>query len=210
MATEMKTNCQGQQGFTLLELLIAMAIFAVMTSTAYFALNSIIKQSDILYEANTSLAQLQKTLTLLERDLIQMAPRTIRDGNGLIKPAILLSSDNTILEFTRGGRPVFGKQQSSLLRVQYEYTGDKLVRKTWNALDRVAESNMSTSTLLDNIEHFEIQLLGKNTWQKSWPEGITVDQYTNSQNKELPRAIRIDIHTKDFEDITRLIPSTLS
>lgn len=201
-------------GFTLIELLIAMAIFAVLAAMAYFSLNSVIKQSEIIKAADVSLAQLQKTITLIERDFMQITARSIRDESGQTQPALQVLSNHSTVEFTRDGRATFGQKQSSLLRVQYRFQENKIIRKSWSMLDRATDAKFIEMTLLEDIDTFSIQFLGAAGWQSDWSGSESNTGGQDSDSTELvvfalPRVIRITIKSESFGEIKRLIPGTL-
>jgi general secretion pathway protein J len=69
-------------GFTLLELLVALAIFAVLATMAYAALNSVLTARKQVEAKSARLSALQTALMIMERDVEQAVPRGIRDEFG--------------------------------------------------------------------------------------------------------------------------------
>jgi general secretion pathway protein J len=199
-------------GFSLIELLVAMAIFTVIASIAYFSLNQFNHQGKQLEEADMLLAKVQKAILLLEKDLMQLVPRSIRDENGQYQPALCYQQDTQTLAFTRNGRSDLGILQSSMVRVHYQFSNKKLTRRNWARLDRSAETPYSELVLLDNLEGFNVDFLGVKGWQASWPliaRGISDNQCAERDNR-LPRVIRIQLKVDGFGEIIRLIPGNLS
>ena len=92
-------------GFTLLELLVSITIFAVMSVMAYGGLSSVISNSESSKIALTRLQEVQQTMVNIERDFSQIAKRDIRDEFGSVR-AYLITDDNSdlLIEFTRNGR----------------------------------------------------------------------------------------------------------
>ena len=113
------------QGFTLLELLVAISIFGLLSVIAYSGLNSVLNTRQVLDEHMERLAEIQRTNLFLTADLRQIVKRDIRDEYGdLQKPLISneLNSDITsrLIELTRSGYPnPLGVTRSNLQRVAY-------------------------------------------------------------------------------------------
>ena len=93
-----------QQGFTLLEILIALAIFAIMSMMAYAGLAAILDARASTVPRSQQLAQLQTTLYLFNEDLNQVINRPIRDQFGSSEPAFSIGRGNEILFLTRTTR----------------------------------------------------------------------------------------------------------
>ncbi|NLC01615.1 MAG: type II secretion system minor pseudopilin GspJ, partial [Pseudomonas formosensis] len=74
-----RSERKRQGGFTLLEMLIAMAVFAVMSMVAYQGLRAVLDADHITREQAQRLADLQVTLSVLERDLAQVVDVRVRD-----------------------------------------------------------------------------------------------------------------------------------
>ena len=96
-----------QGGFTLLELLVAMAVFAIMSVVAYQGLRSVLQVNEVSREHAQVLADLQVSLSVLERDLSQLVDIRVRDEFGDRLPPLRLlpgSDDYPLLELVRAGR----------------------------------------------------------------------------------------------------------
>lgn len=192
-----------QQGFTLLELLIASIIFAIMAVMAYGGLDNVIKNSESSQQALDRLKQVQQSVMVLNRDLSQIIPRPIRDEYGNPQPYII--ADNTLdrlIEFTRGGRvnPA-GLLRSTLQRVAYRFDEDKLVRLQWPHLDRSQELEPTETILIDNVENVVIRFLDENAeWQEQWPP-LNAGGASTAKS---PLAVEIVLTLNDWGDIRRI------
>src|SRR5687767_10462021 len=71
-----------RNGFTLVELLVAMVIFAILSVLAYGGYNTSAKQAAIARESMLRLQALQTTVRLFTQDFEQLAPRSVRDVLG--------------------------------------------------------------------------------------------------------------------------------
>ena len=198
-----------QQGFTLLELLIASIIFAIMAIMAYGGLDNVISNSQASKQALKRLQQVQQTVSVLNRDFRQLIPRPIRDEFGNTQP--YLSAGNNIdylVEFSRGGRVnPGGLLRSTLLRVAYQFDEETLVRLQWPQLDRTQEEEPKKTTLIDNLEAVTIRFLDPaGEWQEQWPPLNAAS--TNAPGTAIatiyPLAIEIILQLKDWGEIRRL------
>ena len=109
-------------GFTLLELLIAIAVFAIMSVMAYGGLSSVISNSTKIEKELEKIRQVQRTMSTITRDLTQITYRSIRDefGNTQANVTANINTDY-LVEFTRNGRRNPAKLlRSHLLRVAYK------------------------------------------------------------------------------------------
>jgi general secretion pathway protein J len=195
-----------QQGFTLLELLIASIVFAIMAIMAYGGLQNILTNHEIVEASLKRLRQVQQAVTIINRDFSQIVNRPIRDGYGNLQ-ANLKSDEATdeLVEFTRGGRPnPAGLLRSSLQRVAYRTEDNKLIRSYWKDLDRVPEAEPLEKTLLDKVDKVTIRYLDDNAnWQDQWPPVNTQVDNTLS-NYPTPVAIEVVIKLDDWGEIRRL------
>jgi len=195
-------NKQRIHGFTLIEILIAIAVFAVMSAMAYGGLNSVMKQRAGLEEHANRLANLQKTFTIIERDILQIVNRGIRDQYGDTKKALVAHDYEDIkLELTRTGwRNPFPNEKrvrSVLQRVGYTVKDQQLIRQYWFELDRGYESKPFESVLLEDIKGFELRFLdAKKQWQAQWPK--------LNAKEVLPLAIEVTIESDRLGRISRL------
>jgi general secretion pathway protein J len=199
-------SAANQQGFTLLELLIASIIFAIMAIMAYGGLNNVIKNSESSTKELDRLKQVQQCIAILNRDLSQIISRPIRDEFGNEQP--YLSAQNNIdnlVEFTRGGQTnPAGLLRSTLQRVAYRFDEDKLVRLSWPQLDRTQEMEPKETVLIDNVENVVIRFLDQNAeWQEQWPP-LNSGSDTETTAAVAPLAIEITVRLKDWGDIRRL------
>ena len=91
-----KRTCKAQ-GFTLLEVLIALSLFAVLSAMAFGGLNQLLGQHQQLQKRQHRFVDLQSTIQVLERDFSQIEPRSIRDAFGDAQAAL---QGNSTPEFT--------------------------------------------------------------------------------------------------------------
>jgi general secretion pathway protein J len=202
-----------QTGFTLLELLVAMGIFALMAAMAYGGLNVIINERQETDKHAARLAQLQTSFLWLGRDIEQITNRRIRDEYGDSQLALSSTEVGRFqLEFTRGGwRNPVGRARSNLQRVAYGVQENKLVRSYWNVLDRAQDSKALETVLLDGVNRMELRFLSvqtsaqqsgqdKQEWVDAWPGNALGEKSSDG----LPQALEVTLETEAEGRITRL------
>lgn len=191
-------------GFTLLELLIAMAIFAIVSMLAYGGLRSVQKTSEGVREAGAKLAELQTGFLVLGRDIEQSIDRPIRDAFGQAQPAFVGARGEVgeFLEFTRGGwRNPAGFARSHLQRVGYALQDDKLVRLTWSALDRSYGAEPQERVLIAGVKSVTARYLDQDRqWQDQWPKLQTGD----AAPATLPIAVEVTLDVDGWGIVQRL------
>jgi general secretion pathway protein J len=190
-------------GFTLLELLVALSIFALLAAMAYGGLNTVLRERQLTEQQAVRLAQLQRTFLWLSRDLEQAINRPIRDEYGDRQPALLgVEFGRYRLELTRGGwRNPAGRARSGLQRVAYGLRDGELVRVYWNVLDRAQDSEPFETALLDGIDKLELRFLDdKQQWRDTWPVTTTGSQSVNS----ILIAVEVTLETETEGRIMRL------
>ncbi len=163
-----------QRAFTLIEVLVALAIFGVLSVLSYQALAMTLDNADLLNARMDRLRAVQQTMRLLGRDLTQATPRPVRDplSGGMIPSIRTDPGTQFALEVTHGGwaNPA-GLARSTLQRSSYRVEDGELIRFHWNVLDAALASEPFTTVLLDEVESIEFNYLppGGSEWSAQWP-----------------------------------------
>ncbi|MDX1488314.1 MAG: type II secretion system minor pseudopilin GspJ, partial [Acidiferrobacterales bacterium] len=153
-----------QKGLTLLELVVAVAIFALFSVMAYGALDQILTQRDHLEREQLFWRTLSLVMLRLQDDLSQARPRAVRDIDGNLLPALRGQPTDTralgepTIEFTRGGvLELYDGAHTVLQRVAYRLRDDALVRLVWPVLDRSPQTEPSETILLREVDSFSVR-----------------------------------------------------
>ena len=192
-------------GFTLLELLVAVAIFAVLSAMAYGGLRNVIDNSQQTEAAMQRLQQVQLAMLKISRDLTQLSPRNIRDEYGNTSNYIVTDqSGDVFIEFTRGGRRNPAEMlRSHLQRVAYKLEENTLSRLHWPHLDRTQEMQPYESVLLEDVESASVRFLDKdNEWHDEWPPLNATGQLDG--NTAVLSAIEFTVTLQDWGELVRL------
>ena len=162
-------------GFTLLELLVAVAIFAVIGAMAYGGLQNVMDQQQQTALHSERLKRLQLVYRILQRDLEQIVERGIRNEFGDPVEALVGGSGFTGVELSRAGYPnPAGFLRSEIQRVAYIPDQDRLLRRSWRGLDRAQDTQPDEQGLVENMVEFAMRFLDENReWQAMqgcrWP-----------------------------------------
>lgn len=188
------------KGFTLLELLVALTIFAVIATVAYSGLNTILATRSQTERYANQLAQLQMTFARLGRDLEQYIPRPIRNEYGDLEPALQGTLDT--IEWTcTGWRNPLPQPRSSLQRVAYHRANNTLWRTYWPVLDRAQDTKPLRAPVANDINDFQLRFLDElQQWYDEWPPSLPVIQ----QKPPVLKAIEVTLTVKEWGQLTRL------
>lgn len=191
----------NNRGFTLLELLVALAIFALIAAAIYNSLAMMITTSTRLDEAGKSLRELQYSMRVLERDLIQVVDRPVRGGYDEELPALRWPGAESQLEMTSGGRSnPLHQSRCSLQRVAYRVKDGRLERLAWAVLDQAQDSKPFIQPLLSGVGSLEVSFqTEQNQLLPEWPPA---NPQANSPT--LPRAVRVVLEVKEWGRLERV------
>ena len=193
-------------GFTLIEVLVALAVFGVMSMLAYSALGSTLSNADYLTDRMDRLQSIQRAVRHLSTDLLQSAPRPVRNdlGEGFDSALLTSLSSEFVLELTHlgWGNPA-GLPRGTLQRVAYRLEEDELVRYHWTVLDRTYANEPIETVLLDNVESLYLRYLRANgEVSEIWP---VQNEPGAAALRSRPRAVEIILTLADQGEIRRLL-----
>lgn len=150
----------GLRGFTLLEMLVALAVFGVVGVMAARILAGMVEVGDFTRERGAALADIQRAFGIIARDVEQLTFRSVRDDLGDSLPACTVGTGATLAEFTRAGwQNPLGYARSELQRVAYTHEGEELVRTFWPVLDRSPATRPVRQILLTGVSQAQFVAL---------------------------------------------------
>ncbi|MGH8273742.1 MAG: type II secretion system minor pseudopilin GspJ [Gammaproteobacteria bacterium] len=204
--------CSGRagktRGFTLIEILVATLILAILAVAAYGGLNSLIKEREITHTHNEHFRTLQLAMATIGRDLSQAAARPVRLSSGTFAPAMMGGANNIpVLAFTRNGRPnPLQEPRSDLERIAYLLDGTTLKREVFPVLDRSATLAPAARTLLAGVSSITLAFMDESRQSHAhWPP---LNAEPGAYVRREPIAVQITLDTKRWGKIRRLIPVT--
>lgn len=198
------------QGFTLIELIVVLAVFGLFAVMAYGGLNYVLKARKTIEAQLARTAEWQKAFQRARNDLELAVPRGgSRDGFGQPQAAFVFEEFGARIEFTRSGwRNPLSQPRASLERVVYRYDDRtrELLRETWRVLDRGADKDPLKLVLLTQVDDARWRFMDSSRqWQDRWPPQSTGATTSGSSNLLLPKAVELTLETKDFGEIVWLM-----
>ncbi|MDE2419950.1 MAG: type II secretion system minor pseudopilin GspJ [Gammaproteobacteria bacterium] len=188
-------NSIKNKGFTLIELVVAMAIFAVLTLSGWQVFNNLIKVRERTTIKAEQLALVQEAYEQLSRDFVQAVPRPVSIGTS-IEPAFLLQ--NNVFHLTRTG-VIDPLQQgvSPMQRVYYTVEHEQLVRYAIAQVDQDGNAVPNKTVLLNNVSNWSVNALSNTSSSPVWPidtsNSASANQTTPAGDITLPTAVQITL-----------------
>jgi general secretion pathway protein J len=206
-------QAQRARGFTLIEIVVSVAITGLLFAIGYAGINQALRERDALEAAQQRLTTLQRAMRILSQDLTQVAPRPARDvaSGGDAQPALLSSrTNNMLLTFTRSGwaNPA-GAQRQTQQRVRYVLDNGTLVREHWLSVDAALNAVPKRRVLLEKVKSVSFRFLDptSRTWREEWPAaggGTGAAQGGSLFLRTRPAAIEVVLELDDWGTVTRM------
>ena len=194
-------------GFTLVELLVAVFVFAIVSAIAMGGYNELVKQSDIASAGAARTRNVQATMQRLVLDFTLLEPRPVREPLGdALQPALRSDarSGEQLAEFTHSGwsNPA-GMQRSTLQRVSYRLENNKLVREYWVVLDRTLTGEPQRAEMIDRVKRLGLRYMDTNrSWHEQWPPlGYSAPDAAQVR----PIAVEITLELEDWGELKRIV-----
>lgn len=200
------------RGFTLIEVLIAMAATVLIVSVSFATFTNLISGMETLRSSGAQATEINRTWMLLGRDLRQFINRPVRDEFGALESALMGGelADNS-LSFTRVGWHNPNQQpRSHLQRVRYQLEDNSLWRLNYVALDRTDSNEPARVELLRGVERFEVAFLDPQQDvrdgdfdSRDWPRNWALDP-VGEGIMQPPQAVEILIELEGLGELRRL------
>lgn len=176
-----------QHGFTLIEIMIAIAIFALIGLASHQVLFSVLSSDEVSQNAAQRIKQAQRTYQLIQTDIMQITPRSIRLNGGEPSEKFLLAGDGVIesddhgIAFTRLGwrNPAQMFPRGTVQAVGYRLVENRLERLHYLYPDQESGTDPQITVLLRDVEALKFEYFDQKKWQKKWdkatiPAGIAM------------------------------------
>jgi general secretion pathway protein J len=204
-------------GFTLVEVLIALAITAFVSMIAYTGLSTVMTGVERLRENSTQTYEVNRAFMILSRDLRQFTARPVRDEFGELEPAFTGGElARFSLSFTRTGwHNPNNHPRSTLQRVNYRLDEEALWRDTYPVLDRAADTEPDSVRLLEGVESLQLKFLGSlealqiqpgssTLDTRNWVDNWVADSSVQGAVLAPPAAVEIVLQLKGWGEMRRL------
>jgi len=189
------------RGFTLVELLVAVAVLAVIAAVSLRGLDSILGTQSHLQAEARRWGDIAMAMAQLSGDLAQAVSRPARDASGRHDAALLIKRDpddaQPRLAITRLGRIDSAASLGETRRVGYRLRAQTLEYLIWPAVDSAPGETPSAVPMLENVTDLRLRALAHDgSWSPVWPGG--------GELAGLPRAVEIEVTLSSGERILRL------
>ncbi|SMY38007.1 type II secretion system minor pseudopilin GspJ [Photobacterium andalusiense] len=184
----LQINRRQQQGFTLLEVLVAIAVFAMLSLSANQVITNVMRSDAQSKDHNQRLQAIQRTMIMMDNDFRQIVARKFRvdaekpTDKILQASEYLLDSSSEGITFVRGGwqNPQSMFPRGDITRVGYRIIDDNLERVWFRYPDTVVGAKPLVRVLLTGVSDLKFEFYYDKQWHKKWnkadslPAGIKV------------------------------------
>ncbi len=190
-------------GFTLLELLVALIVFAIMSAIAYGGLNRIFAVRERIDAENRKWRELTLVFGRLEEDIGQAVNRTYLDSFGTRKSALighaqLVGVDDANLSLIRMGAGGSTGVAADMSHVGYRLREGRLELMQWPALDLPPRAVPTVHVLMQEVQAFELAFMNeKGVWEDKWEPDASASV--------LPRAVQIRLTLAGGTRVKRVV-----
>lgn len=192
-----RTELRRGGGFTLFEMLVAVALFALMAVLAYGALDRVVAARNSVDAEADRWRDLEALFTRLQHDLDAVVRRPVRNEFAVAEPAfqgdeVLVGQDaaNLWLVTARGDEPP--------RRVGYRFKEGRLELLQWEHLDQAPRARPRVTVLWRGLKDFRLRYLEGSSWSPTWPRNQSVYD-------SVPRAIEVSVTLDDGMEFKRVL-----
>ena len=191
------------RGFTLVELLVALAIFALMSSFAYRALTGMLEAREALQKESRKWRDVALAVGRLERDLDAVLPRSALGSSGTplapVSSALEADSGTQGLALTRAGNALLENTLSSPQRVAWRLRGNTMERLSWSGVDASPREQPVAIPVLANVSALAFRFLDPKSleWRASWA--------LPGADETMPAAVEATITLASGERVVRMV-----
>ncbi len=178
-----KDTTLNEGGFTLVEVLISLFIFALISAGTLAAMFQTFAAKDRLDVASAELSDIAAFRAILRSDINAMDLRPMRDGVGGLETYLVTTRNPeesaAILTFTRLGRSnPAGAARGQSERVRYIFRDGQFIRETLRHENPAQREDWTGRVLLENLEDIEVVFRASAPFGNQVPVDITVQDWT--------------------------------
>lgn len=190
---------KNAHGFTLVEVLIALAVFSLLSAASVGILGLANQAQERAEQVTDGLSELERFRTVLRTDFLQVAPRRFRDPLATEQVGPLIAGlpaqaaiqtvnddEGVLMAFVRNGwsNPAYQQPRASLQQVIYVTDGTRFIRRVRPFIDATGQTPSRDEVLIDGVSEIEIFFYNRNNW---WP-----DVNSGTSLSEFP-AVRVNL-----------------
>jgi general secretion pathway protein J len=195
-------------GFTLIEVLVALVVFAVLSGLAYRSLSVVLDSRRHIDRENHKWREVALFLARLEQDVATAVPRPVRDAGDAVAPAVTgtPSPARTYegqLVLTRTAFAADPSAAESPRRLGYRLRGGTVELLAWTVLDQASRTEPTVVAALRDVKEMQVRFLDRRgQWHVQWPPaGVTAPQ------KAVPAGVEVALTLVSGERVVRLMPT---
>jgi len=201
-----------QHAFTLIEVLVAIAIFAILALISYRTLTSVLDTRERLQKSSAVLRDQALFFARLENDLNAILPRASRNGDGQLESALVVAAttnaNNPVIRFSRAGFAANSGDEAAPQRIGYRLNENRIELLIWDGIDQAPRAVPTAHVALRDVQNFQWRVLvraesrvgGQTSWQNSWSP---IEQNIDALVK-LPAALEVTVTPTTGAAIVRL------
>jgi general secretion pathway protein J len=191
-------GCRYEAGLTLIELLVAILLFALMTVMAYRGVDAMARADERTIATSDRWQAIALFFERFAADASQPSARPVRDAAGATlpqwwgRPLAEAANEDAQIEFTRKSPP--GQYD---VRLAYRLRANTIELLVWPVLDRTPATQAQVYPLLENVSMMHVRYLDpEGMWHDQWPVSGRLDV--------LPRAVAMELALADQPPVHRI------
>ncbi|MDH5264489.1 MAG: type II secretion system minor pseudopilin GspJ [Betaproteobacteria bacterium] len=190
------------RAFTLVELLIALAIFALLSAFAFRGLAVLMDSREALDRDSRKWRDVALFVGRFERDVQAALDRPATGPSGTPQGPIssLLDLGGTTasgLALTRAGATLYANELAAPQRVGYRLAGGRVDRLAWPGVDAGPRAEAAATPVLENVRSLGFRFLDRNfEWRRDWALPAT---------QGMPLAVEMTLELAGGEKIVRIV-----
>ena len=207
---------RNSRAFTLVELLVALAIFAILSAFAYRSLGAMLDSREALQKESRKWRDTAVFVGRVERDLraVLDRPATSTGGTPLAPVSSMLdgsSSQSPGLALTRSGAALQENALAAPQRIAYLFHDGRVDRLAWSSVDAAPREDPQAVPVLANVRSLAFRFLpqgpGTLDWRTSWglPGSTAGVAPSGTGSTTLPAAVEMTLELASGERIVRVI-----
>ncbi len=190
-------------GFTLVEMLVALFAFSLLTGAAVALIGFSLNSKDALSEVSGDIRDLQVARAIMKADFAQVVLRPVRGEfgefsrfafEGGVRPP-----GESLVAFVRRGRvnPMGAETRSSLQHVEYVLKDRNMVRRTRSRLDLASKTPIQSTPLIGNVDDVTVSFLSNGIWSGQW-------RAQKNGSISLPDAVAIEVNIAGIGNVRQV------